>query len=212
MPRGRILDKEAISHSRTLSLLPNDTGRLIYTWLLPHLDREGRFSADPAVIKGNIFPRIKKMTISKIEKSIKEMAYLKLIILYQIDGDRYLQFKKFKEFQTHLEREAPSKIPVPNKENIINSGFNPTKSDLVPLKQYNTIQYNPKEVVGVNPQPVENSNCGKLKGKESFNYAKGMEAERGHLKRKEKRENVKSGKPELIGKSISKFKFSKEKQ
>jgi len=34
MPRGRILDKEAISQSRKLSELSSDTGRLVYTWLL----------------------------------------------------------------------------------------------------------------------------------------------------------------------------------
>ncbi len=146
MPRGRILDKEAISQSRKLSLLSNDTGRLIYTWLLAHLDREGRFSADPSIIKGNIFPRIKKMTLRKIDNCITEMAQVKLIILYQADGDRYLQFTKFKEYQVHFDREAPSKIPAPNKENIINSGINPIKSDLVPLIQLNTIKLNTSEV------------------------------------------------------------------
>ncbi|MCL4417499.1 MAG: hypothetical protein M1365_12545 [Actinobacteria bacterium] len=140
MPRGRILDKEAISQSKRLSELSSDTGRLVYTWLLVHLDREGRFSADPLIIKGNVFPRVRSMTVVKIEKSINEMAVLELIDLYNINGDKYLQFRKFKEFQTHLDREAPSKIPAPNNENIINSGINPTKSDLIPLKQFNTIQ------------------------------------------------------------------------
>jgi len=141
MPRGRILDKEAISHSRKLPLLSNDTGRLIYTWLLAHLDREGRFSAEPLIIKG-IFPRIKSITLKKIEKCLAEMAQVKLIILYQADGDKYLQFTKFKEYQVHFDREAPSKIPVPNKENIINSGVNPIKSDLVPLTKLNLTKLN----------------------------------------------------------------------
>lgn len=145
MPRGRILDKEAISQSRKLSLLSNDTGRLIYTWLLAHLDREGRFSADPSIIKGKVFSRI-KMTFKKIDNCLTEMAQVKLITLYKADGDRYLQFTKFKEYQTHLDREAPTKIPAPNKENIINSGVNPTKSDLVPLIQYNTTKLNTSEV------------------------------------------------------------------
>jgi hypothetical protein len=176
MPRGRILDKEAISHSRRLHLLSNDTGRLIYTWLLAHLDREGRFSADPSIIKGNIFPRIKSMTYKKIENCLLEMAQVKLIMIYQSDGDKYLQFIKFKEYQTHLDREAPSKIPAPDKENIINSGLNPTKSDQVPLIQYNTIQLNTtKANKGINKnKPVENS----LTPKEKYNYRKGMDKER----------------------------------
>jgi len=140
MPRGRILDKEAISQSKKLSELPSDTSRLVYTWLLVHLDREGRFSADPLIIKGNVFPRVKSMTVVKIEKSINEIAVLELIDLYSVNGDKYLQFKKFKEFQTHLDREAPSKIPAPDEGKLINSGVNPIKSDLVPLKQFNSIQ------------------------------------------------------------------------
>jgi len=146
MPRGRILDKEAISQSRKLSLLSNDTGRLIYTWLLAHLDREGRFSADPSIIKGNIFPRIKNMTLRKIDNCLLEMFQVKLIILYKADGDKYLQFIKFKEYQVHFDREAPSKIPAPNKENIINSGTNPIKSDLVPLTKLNITEPNIIEV------------------------------------------------------------------
>ena len=146
MPRGRILDKEAISQSRKLSLLSNDTGRLIYTWLLAHLDREGRFSADPSIIKGNIFPRIKNMTLKKIDNCLLEMSQVKLIILYKADGDNYLQFIKFKEYQVHFDREAPSKIPAPSKENIINSGINPIKSDLVPLTKLNITKHNISEV------------------------------------------------------------------
>jgi len=142
MPRGRILDKEAISQSRKLSLLSSDTGRLIYTWLLAHLDREGRFSADPSIIKGNIFPRIKKMTLKKIDNCLTEMSQVKLITLYKADGDKYLQFTKFKEYQVHFDREAPSKIPAPNKENTINSGINPIKSDLVPLTKHNITKLN----------------------------------------------------------------------
>ena len=132
MPRGRMLDKEAMSQSRKLSELSNDTGRLIYTWLLAHLDSEGRFSADPAVIKGNVFPRIKGMTLGKIEKSLTEMSNIGLIILYQVDGDKYLQYIKFREYQNlDKNREAPSKIPEPTKKNIY-SGTNPINSDLVP--------------------------------------------------------------------------------
>jgi len=145
MPRGRILDKEAISHSRKLPLLSNDTGRLMYTWLLAHLDKEGRFSAEPLIIKG-IFPRVKSITLKKIEKCLLEMAQVKLIILYQVDGDKYLQFTKFKEYQVHLDREALSKIPPPSKENIINSGVNPIKSDLVPLTKLNLTKHNISEV------------------------------------------------------------------
>jgi len=158
MPRGRMLDKEAISQSRKLSELSNDTARLVYTWLLAHLDSEGRFSADPAIIKGVVFPRIKNMTLSKIEKSLIEIADSELIILYGADGDKYLQFIKFKNFQTHLDREAPSKIPAPNDEENTNSGVNPIKSDLVPLREENIREENiscPQTPKSPNPLHLE---------------------------------------------------------
>jgi hypothetical protein len=130
-----MLDKEAISQSRKLSELSNNTGRLIYTWLLAHLDSEGRFSADPAIIKGNVFPRIRLMTKSKIEKSLIEMSNIGLIILYQVDSDKYLQYTKFREYQNlSKNKEAPSKIPEPTEKNIY-SGINQSKSDLVALSE-----------------------------------------------------------------------------
>jgi hypothetical protein len=112
MPEGRIL-KKAVSQSRRLSLLSSDTYRLIYTWLIPHLDIEGRFSANPEVIKGMIVPRIRKITLSVIEKALLEMHDVGLITLYNIDGDRFLELRKFKDHQNlDLKREAPSHIPA----------------------------------------------------------------------------------------------------
>jgi len=119
VPEGRIL-KKVISQSRRLALLSSDTYRLIYTWLLPHLDIEGRFSANPEVIKGMIVPRIKRITISIIEKALLEMHELELIILYNVDGDRFLEVRKFKDHQyLDLKREAPSHIPSIDKGELI---------------------------------------------------------------------------------------------
>jgi len=80
MPEGRML-KKRISDSKRLGALRSDSARLLYTWLLPHLDVEGRYSADPDLIKGHIFPKVKSMTLQKINKLLYELAEQGLIIL-----------------------------------------------------------------------------------------------------------------------------------
>ncbi|NIO43375.1 MAG: hypothetical protein GTO41_26420, partial [Burkholderiales bacterium] len=112
MAEGRML-KKAVSTSRKLAELQSDSARLLYTWLIPHLDVEGRFSADPAVVKGSVFPRLRH-SISRVAALLNELQNAGLIIVYEADGDMYLQLKKFKDFQ-HLRttHEAKSKIPPP---------------------------------------------------------------------------------------------------
>jgi len=127
--------KKCISNSKSLGFLKSDSARLLYTWLIPHLDAEGRYSADPDLIKGHIFPKIKSMTISKIKKLINELAEARLIILYKANDELYLQLEKFHKYQKiDKNREAKSKIPAPTEENIINSGINHENSGLNQIK------------------------------------------------------------------------------
>jgi len=116
MARGRMLKKE-ISESKKLGSLNSDSARLLYTWLIPWLDIEGRYSADVDILKGHIFPKIKSMTPELIEELLFELADGKLIYLYKSNGETYLQFTKFKELQSlHPERESKSDIPSPNEK------------------------------------------------------------------------------------------------
>jgi len=118
MPEGRMLKKQ-ISISKTLPELKSDSARLLYTWLIPHLDVEGRFSADPDVVKGHVVPRL-KMTKKKIWDYLQDMAEKGLIILYEADGDYYLEFTVFEKHQIiRKDREADSKIPSPKEGSII---------------------------------------------------------------------------------------------
>ena len=113
MADGRML-KKVISQSRRLAELKTDSARLLYTWLLPHLDIKGRYSAEPAVIRGTIVPRIKSFTEAVIEDCLLDLSNNDLIYLYEVDGDNYLELRKFTTHQTlNPNREAPSKIPDP---------------------------------------------------------------------------------------------------
>ena len=144
MPEARMLSRR-ISQSKTLGGLKSDSARLLYTWLIPFLDVEGRYSADPEIIKGYIFPKIKSMTPLKINRLLKELAEDKLIVLYSANGETFLQFKKFHELQPGMrsEREAKSIIPNPNSGVMLeNSRTNKIKLNKDKLNK--SISSNPK--------------------------------------------------------------------
>lgn len=118
MPKGRILLK-SISESKKLSRLKTDSARLLYTWLIPHMDVNGNFSADPEVINGRIFTRLGKK-IDEISLLLDELANEGLIIRYAVDDDIFLNIPDFEKKQPHLnkEREGKSTIPKPTQEYI----------------------------------------------------------------------------------------------
>lgn len=119
MPLGRMLLK-AISDSKKLSDLHTDGARLLYTWLIPHLDVNGCFSADPDVVRGHIFTRLKKKT-SDISAYMDDLDRVGLIVRYKANGDIFLHVPDFKEKQPmlHPEREAKPTIPTPLPDQII---------------------------------------------------------------------------------------------
>lgn len=128
MPEGRML-KKVISTSLKVAKLKSDSARLLYTWLIPHLDIEGRFSADPNIVKGYIVPRL-KMSSRKIAEYLEDMANNDLIVLYEVDGDKFLQLNKFKKFQLlNPKREAKSLIPK------ITPELNPINSNTIKVKE-----------------------------------------------------------------------------
>lgn len=113
MADGRML-KKVISESRRVASLKSDTHRMLYTWCIAHLDIEGRLVADPDLFKGKVAPRLKHITPSVCNAALLDMAEQELIILYEIDGDRYLQLRNFdKHNKVRKDKEKPSLIPPP---------------------------------------------------------------------------------------------------
>lgn len=103
-----------VSTSMKLSLLKTDSARLLYSWLIPHVDYNGCYSGDAEVVRGKIFTRLKKTAV-EVEVWLAELEDKKLIIRYEANGDKFLQVVGFIEKQPHLnpDREACSPIPLP---------------------------------------------------------------------------------------------------
>jgi len=134
MAEGRML-KKRVSYSKKLASLSSDSCRLLYTWLIPHCDIEGRIEADPLYLKSIVFPRIKSWTPAKIDKCLKELHEAGLIYLYEINGDRYLEVVKFKKYQNlRPDKEAESSIPAPPEQLPSYSRSSPAKVKLSKVK------------------------------------------------------------------------------
>jgi len=123
--RGRMINKK-ISLNKAVNDLSSDTSRLAFTWAIAHLDASGRISGDPRALKSTIFPRREGITVKLFQSFIEEWVSGGLVIWYEADGDKWLQFNKFRENQPGLrpEREKDSPIPSPEEGRSL-SGVNP---------------------------------------------------------------------------------------
>ncbi len=111
MPRGRFLSK-SISLDEGVNSLPNDTARLLFTWLIPHLDCEGRLHGDATTVKSIVFPR-RSISTRKVDQYLNAIEKSGLIVRYSVNGNAYLFAPHFEKHQTGLQkdREAQSQIP-----------------------------------------------------------------------------------------------------
>lgn len=119
---------KTISLDEKVDALSDDTARLLFTWLIPHLDCDGRMYGDASLFKSLVVPR-RDISLQKIELYLSEMEKLGLILRYSVNGHRYIWCPNFSKHQSGLrkERESPSQIPPPTPELIQHHvGVNPS--------------------------------------------------------------------------------------
>lgn len=117
MAKGRLLHQK-ISFSDQVNNLPDDTCRLLYTWIIPHLDIEGRFYGDAIRVKSAVFP-LRKIGDKTIEKYLLAMEEVGLIVRYEIRGQKYIWAPTFSLHQTlRKDREQKSLFPSPPEETV----------------------------------------------------------------------------------------------
>lgn len=120
MARGRFIDNKIVL-SKQVSLLSDDTCRLMFTWMITFADKEGRLFGDPALIRGTIFPRNEKITIKKVESYLQEMMDVGLILWYEARGDKFVLFPGFSDSQIGLrkDKEPESGYPPPSQKDTL---------------------------------------------------------------------------------------------
>jgi hypothetical protein len=114
MAKGRIISK-SITVSQRVAKLSTAWVKLLYTWLIPHVDDFGRFHADPDIIKGTVFPKEKYVTANKLSIWINELNEAGLINLYLHNGDTFLEIIDFEEHQ-YFRSDRPRKAEYPEPE------------------------------------------------------------------------------------------------
>ena len=119
MARGRMLNK-TISIDQSLNSL-TDREALIFTWLIPHLNKNGCFYGDEKVIKSLVFPLKTSITPTKIRAALHKIAQKTLIDFYKTRGVLYISFPGFDKNQPGLrkEREGDSDIPEPENGDLL---------------------------------------------------------------------------------------------
>lgn len=93
---------------------------LLWLSMLPHLDRDGRISGEPAVVRGLCAPLAEWRT-ADVERMLYDFSDLSDVSYYEDgQGERYLQFDNFAKHQQgfkpgmkQYEREPASSIPGP---------------------------------------------------------------------------------------------------
>jgi len=112
MAKGRMLNKK-ISLDDAVNRLSCDTARLLYTWIISHLDQHGCFYGDANVVKNLIFPLRNDIKSRKVEQFLQEMESESLIQRYEVKKTRYIFCQNFTKNQVGLrpDREAESDIP-----------------------------------------------------------------------------------------------------
>ena len=129
--------KRRISKSRKFAALKNDKSRVLYLLLLPFTDVEGRFEADLSIIKGSVCPYVSSLTTRNIAACLSELHHIGLIILYENEGEKYLQVQRFHDFNNvNPAKEAESHIPPPTPAQLQrNSGATPAEVKLREVKE-----------------------------------------------------------------------------
>lgn len=111
MAEKRMISK-SISISERVNMLPDVFDMLLFTWIIPHTDDFGRLTGSPAKVKALVVPMLDK-SFKEIERSLQNLHEAKLVIWYQVDGDKYIQVIKFDQHQQGLHKRTRSKLPEP---------------------------------------------------------------------------------------------------
>ena len=89
----------------------NPVAALLWPWFLLILDDWGRGSANPRQLRARLFPENPAVTVELVSKAIDLFAAADLVLLYVVNGKRYVAIAadKWFRYQTHIRSEKRTK-------------------------------------------------------------------------------------------------------
>lgn len=124
--------------------------RLLFTWMIPHADDEGRLKGEPDYIKAMAVP-MTKWSFKKVKQYLDEIKTERLIYYWEQNSEWFIEFVKWDEHQTiPKDRFKPSTLPSFNSKNgdnlettrIQNVNNKPSQSN---ISESNEIKVNTSE-------------------------------------------------------------------
>ena len=100
----------------------------LFARCIPHLDREGRMSGNPALVKSKACPLRPEIDSGSIPDLLRQLSGAGLVRWYETDGKQVLEFPGFKNHQKgfKFDREAESRFPAADSPGAIDlSGASP---------------------------------------------------------------------------------------
>lgn len=104
--------KESIKTSDTIDHLSWFEEVLFYR-LIVSVDDYGRFDGRSVVVRNMLFPLKEQITVASVEKALFKLASVNLIVLYEVDGRRYIHLPTWNDHQT-APRAKNSRFPSPD--------------------------------------------------------------------------------------------------
>jgi hypothetical protein len=102
--------KPALFTSGTASAWPDDVFRT-FCGLLCHVDDDGRAEDDARLVKAEVWPRVDRVTPTKIEKHLALLVADDSLCRYEgDDGRKYMHLVNFSSHQ-RINRKTDSKLP-----------------------------------------------------------------------------------------------------
>jgi len=184
MAKARMLHK-TISLSGEVNKL-SLPARLLFTWMIPHADDDGRLKGDPEHIKAMVTP-MTKWSFKKISDYLTEMHKAGLIIRWLNNKDEsFIEFPNWKKYQSiKSDRYKPSDLPSFEEKKGNKEAPNVSRNDSITspqsnISELNKVEINKSENNGgkpltdenlirvINPKTFEPQNEGEVAAKEAW--------------------------------------------
>lgn len=109
----------------------------LFTRMIPHLDSEGRMSGSPRTVRGIVCPLREDVSSDAIAGALRELSGVGLIVWYEIDGQQYVEFPKFKHHQrgARFDREGASRIPGSAGASTVTRDYSGSTPVVLPLSE-----------------------------------------------------------------------------